>query len=604
VKRFFERILVNIRVIKTSRFLAFSLIHLVSFAQNPTKTDSLLVVLEKEVLTTKERAKILEAISFNHPKLDSALFYAKKSLVISLDFGDKILLAEAYEAVGGIEQRLGNDTKSLEAAFLALKIYEQLDLQEEQAAVYNLLAVNYSSQKEYSFAVNYLEKAYLIYRNSNTRMHEAITLVNLGEVYRLSGNLDKAEDAFNRTIELNKFLDEDSILAYSLGNLGMIYAAKNDFDYAIQNLTEAIKILTVLNDDYSVSIYLSELALIYKKENKYDLAESKLLEAFEMSENAGLKEQSKDFSAMLVALYEEKNNFQKALAYQKVYQTYQDSLVNKSNIKKIEQIKASYEIDKREVEIEKINVISANRKSLAISSSIGLIIFAALAFLLYKFSNKVKLSNRKLLSQKAEITQKEKEKSLLLNELNHRVKNNLQIVSSLLNLQSNTVTDVAAKEFINSGKNRVEALSLVHRKLYQEGIETKVEVKPYVEELVLNLLHVYNTNLKPEFNIVPISIGVDKAIPLALIINELVTNTLKHAFTSIANPKLDILIKQQQNYLCLEVFDNGRGFSKEESTKVDSLGLKLISSLVNQLDGTYKTFFESGTRWVINLNIK
>ncbi len=580
------------------------LFHLLTFAQNPVKTDSLLEMLKKTDLARRDQAKLLEAISFYHPRLDSSLYYAKASLKISSELGDKILMAEAYEGIGNIERRLGNRIKSLEAVYSALKIYEQLDLKEQQAAVFNQIAVHYTEEKEYLLTIEYLEKAYLVYKASDNKINEALTLINLGEAYRLTNNFVKAEDAFHNSLKLNKVLNSDIVLGYSLGNLGMIYAAKNDFDNAKQYLVKAVNILTQLNDDYSVSIYLSELGLIYKKENNYNLAESKLLEAFKMAENAGLKEQIKDFSTMLVALYEEKNNFQKALAYQKIYQTYQDSLVNKSNIKKIEQIKASYEIDKREVEIEKINVISANRKILAISSSIGLIIFAALAFLLYRFSNKVKLSNRKLLLQKAEITQKEKEKSLLLNELNHRVKNNLQIVSSLLNLQSNTVTDVAAKEFINSGKNRVEALSLVHRKLYQEGIETKVEVKPYVEELVLNLLHVYNTNLKPEFNIAPISIGVDKAIPLALIINELVTNTLKHAFTSIANPKLDILIKQQQNYLCLEVFDNGRGFSKEESTKVDSLGLKLISSLVNQLDGTYKTFFESGTRWVINLNIK
>src|SRR5690606_1197403 len=151
----------------------------------------------------------------------------------------------------------------------------------------------------------------------------------------------------------------------------------------------------------------------------------------------------------------------------------------------------------------------------------SLIIFMCL---LYSGNKKIKKINKELSYQKDIISKREKEKALLLRELNHRVKNNLQMISSLLSLQSRELNGHPAKEAIISGKYRVEALSLVHRKLYQEGLDTKIKIKEYVEELVLSLFHGYNTKFKPKFKIANISVGIDIAVPLALIINELTTN--------------------------------------------------------------------------------
>lgn len=589
------------RIIFSNAIIIFFCIN--CFSQNREKADSLIEILKVDNLSTRERVIILESVSFFHPNLDSALYYVKQSLKISKQLEDPILKAQILEGLGLIEQRLGNNNLSLKATLEALKIYEELDLKKHQAAVLNQIATHYIGEKEYLQATNYLEKAYEIYASSEGSLNEALTLINLGEVYRLSGEFEKGEIALKKALELNEETNNSIVIGYSLGNLGMIHSAQNKSEQAKTLLTEAIKTLTDLEDYYSISIYMSELGIIYKKEGDYDSAERTLLEAFTMAEASGLKEQIRDFSKMLVTLYKERNNFKSALNYQEIYQTYQDSLVNKANIKKVEQLKANYEIDKRETEIERINDISTNRKNIALGLSAGVIVFAVLAFLLYKVRNKIKSANKSLVKQKEEITLKEKEKGLLLRELNHRVKNNLQMVSSLLNLQSNTIDEDSTRELIATGKNRVEALSLVHRKLYQEGLETKIEVKPYVEELVLNLLHGYALNIEPEFSIDAVDIDVDKAIPLALIINELVTNTIKHAYNNIDSPELKIVIKKHEETLDLEVIDNGKGYNKSDSEKTNSLGLKLISSLVQQLKGTYKTIFENGTRSIISIEM-
>ncbi len=271
-------------------------------------------------------------------------------------------------------------------------------------------------------------------------------------------------------------------------------------------------------------------------------------------------------------------------------------MVNKANIKRREQLKSSYEINKRESEIGMLNIINSNQKRWVIGLIIGISILLFLSYLLFR-------GNKFLSLQKKIITKKEQEKALLLKELNHRVKNNLQMISSLLNLQSKQLKGHPAEEAITDGKYRVEALSLVHKKLYQEGVDTKIEIKEYIEELVLGLFHSYDATFKPDFKIVDISIKIDFAIPIALIINELISNALKYAYKNINTPTLSIEINQKKkDHLYIDIRDNGIGFSTQEIEQPNSFGLQLITSLVEQLEGSIEKVSKKGTCW--NLIIK
>jgi two-component sensor histidine kinase len=403
--------------------------------------------------------------------------------------------------------------------------------------------------------------------------------------------LDSAKTSFEHTLKLNKTLNNNIIQGYSQGNLGMVYSDQDELLLAKKNLIEAIKILKPLGDNYSVSIYLSELGKVYKKEGENNTAEDTFLEALSIAKKAGLKEQIRDFSMLISNFYEINGQYSKALEYQKLFQTYQDSLVNKENIRKIEQIKSGYEIDKRESEIVLLNTININQKKWVISLAFVISLLLLFAYLLFKGNKKFKLANDNLSKQ-------EKEKALLLRELNHRIKNNLQMISSLLNLQSHELTGHPAKEAIIAGKHRVEALSLVHRKLYQEDLDTRVVLKDYVEELVLGLFHGYDTTFKPNFKIENISVSLDTAVPLALVINEIIINSLKYAFVNIQKPVLKIIISNSDGYLNIEIIDNGIGFDQSKAEKNNSFGIKLIYSLIEQLEGEIqKLESENGTHW-------
>lgn len=580
-------------------FLLFNIFACIS--QNRKIADSLITYLKNHNLSKKERVQNLILIAYYHPNVDSAQFMAKESYEIALEIGDSVLQAQALEEISNKESLIGNNLKSLKATLKALKIYESLGMKEKQAASYNQLAANYMSEQNYGQAIVYLKKAEDIYKVSDEFGNQIFTILNLGEMYRLVGHLDSAKASFNRVLDINIKIKSEVAESYSLGNLGMVYSAQDSLHLAKKNLQEAITTLTKLEDTYATSVYLAELGDVFQKEGNSKVAEEKLLQALTMAEEAGLKEQIRDFSEKLTRFYESQSEYTKALKYQKQFQVYQDSLVNKTNIQEIERLKAGYEIDKRESQIGLLNKLNTKQKYLLWTLGIGVFATLVFLFLIFKVNKRVKKANIRLTEQKVIIAQSEQEKTLLLRELNHRVKNNLQMISSLLNLQSRELDGHPAKEALLAGKDRVEALSLVHRKLYQEGAETRIALQEYVGELVLGLVHGYHSNFEPDIEITDIDVSIDTAIPLALIINELVVNSLKYAYTEVTKPNLTVKAKQIKDQLQFEVIDNGKGFSLKEGSLTNSFGIKLIGSLVEQLEGTVKKKNGTGTHWVIQI---
>jgi two-component sensor histidine kinase len=196
-----------------------------------------------------------------------------------------------------------------------------------------------------------------------------------------------------------------------------------------------------------------------------------------------------------------------------------------------------------------------------------------------------------------------KQKELLLREIHHRVKNNLQIISSLLNLQSTHITDEKILDHFKDTQNRIKSISLVHEKLYQSEYITQIDILNYIQRLVDDLVRNYGRqDIKISLDVESIPVDTDTAIPCGLIINELVSNSLKHAFPGNKSGEIRITLKKlKSDEFELIISDNGVGISKDlDLRKLDTLGLELVYNLVNQLDGTIKLQRSPGT----TLNIK
>jgi PAS domain S-box-containing protein len=191
------------------------------------------------------------------------------------------------------------------------------------------------------------------------------------------------------------------------------------------------------------------------------------------------------------------------------------------------------------------------------------------------------------------------EKEVLLKEVHHRVKNNLQIISSLLNLQASQLKDQESKHVFQEIKNRIYSMALVHKKLYQSRDFSNIDFNEYVEEMVNELLRAYQTTVRisSEIEISNISFDIDTAITCGLILNELISNALKHAFPRGKKGNIYISIQPlEAPFYELTVRDNGVGmpghFNLEET---DSLGMKLVKMLTDQVEGSITITSDQGT---------
>ena len=197
------------------------------------------------------------------------------------------------------------------------------------------------------------------------------------------------------------------------------------------------------------------------------------------------------------------------------------------------------------------------------------------------------------------------EKEVLLKEIHHRVKNNLQVVSSLLYLQSDYIRDKESQDVFRESQHRVRSMALVHEKLYQSRDLSRIDFREYIGNLVTHLCKSYAReagDLALNLDLEQIYLDIGKAIPCGLIINELVTNVMKHAFPDGKKGELQVgFYRDKDNSLTLTVSDNGIGLPEEfDPHKAQSMGLRLVVTLTHQLDGELKVMRGKGTNFKIS----
>ena len=206
-------------------------------------------------------------------------------------------------------------------------------------------------------------------------------------------------------------------------------------------------------------------------------------------------------------------------------------------------------------------------------------------------------SSKKDKAQK-QIIKSLEEKDVLLREIHHRVKNNMQIISSLLSLQSTNITNPEMKDIFNQSQNRVKSMAMIHEQLYHTDDLARIDFKSYVNELIKGLFQIYSSNQKQiewVVNVEDVKLDIETAIPCGLIINELVSNSLKHAFINRTNGKICFDMMRDSNIINFKVSDNGIGIPDNfQLENTSTLGLNLVKTLVNQLDGKLNIDHDNG----------
>ncbi len=223
------------------------------------------------------------------------------------------------------------------------------------------------------------------------------------------------------------------------------------------------------------------------------------------------------------------------------------------------------------------------------------------------FENSINQLDLKVEEKTKEIVRSLDEKETLLKEIHHRVKNNLSLTICMIELQEKDINDEETKRALVEIKDRIYIMELLHRKLYESSDLNKITMGEYISELIEAISNTYDSNDEVDvfINIDDINLSLQEAMPYGLILNELISNSYKHAFKNIENPLLSIEFLKLENHLVLKVKDNGSGLKNGFSSSYkETLGLKLLNSIVEiQLFGEIKYTYNNGSEFIIEVEI-
>jgi two-component sensor histidine kinase len=295
---------------------------------------------------------------------------------------------------------------------------------------------------------------------------------------------------------------------------------------------------------------------------------------------------------MLREIYLATDNYKGAYAILMDQKIMEDSLRNSEILSKIADYEVKYQTQQKELELQQT---AANKKILTSLLWAGGIVLLLVLYFLYKNRQK----NKKLAKQKQLLETTLDEKNVLLKEIHHRVKNSFQIVSSLLYLQSESIDDKEAQLAIKEAQNRVRSMVLIHQKLYNKDQLVGINTKEYFEDLTRDIFESHQFSNKPiryATDIKPMVLDIETITPIGLILNELITNVLKHAFPEVDDQsEMQLRFDKKGDALVLELQDNGQGMPEEVAES--SFGIKLMKALSKKLkaDLTFKPGPKQGT---------
>lgn len=500
---------------------------------------------------------------------------------------------------GLVYQRAGNLGQALLHYLEADTLYSQTDAAGEHAKLLNNLAIVHRQLGQYEGAVRIYQKSLAVKEALRDTLGIANTYINLGLAYSYLKDYTPSVDYLRAAQDLLGHIGQEAeaqsvnlFLGTALYEMGHRKEAKAALEAVMSHGLPQGQVYEALSARLS-------LANLYLEEDDYAAA-YQLLKAVEPE--LGIT----DFSALKSSFYRMKayslNGLgQYASAYQALlaHTAYLDTLQSEGRLKLAKEMEAKYRAKEQEhlIKAQDTRLQQNQRERRAYIG--GLLLMILVLLLSYRLLRLHKKSNRLLNEKNAQINKALREKEMLLQEIHHRVKNNLQTISSLLTLQSRQVEDPKALEAIQEGRNRVNAMALIHKNLYQEDGLVGVDAKAYIEKLTESLVENYKV-IPQQLDIVkdidPLKLDVDTIIPLGLIFNELISNALKYAFSNGEPGSLHIALKAEGQGLRLRVADDGKGLPKGfDPQRLDSLGFRLVNAFAQKLDAQLFIQSQKGT---------
>lgn len=529
----------------------------------------------------------------------------KVAYSLSQDSDYKLGSAKCAYQIGILSLFIGKMEQSLDFLSTAKELYTKYGTSGDVADMHNALASYYSDNNNKQKALDNYHSAINLYEENKDTLGMANVHCNLGMMFIEEKSFEKAEFHLLEQGRLDTLLKTEWGLGFHYDFMGYLRENENKLNEAEEWYRRSFNTRSKLDSHYNICESSISLGKVLYKLSRYEEALKYLNIVLDYKESHQSLSQEQAAHEYISKCYEKKGNMVKALNHFKIYKNVSDSIYNKEKLDAIAE--KEVQLDKAELDNQivllnkdnEIKALSLKQKSMTtLISLFALGIISILSLYILKMNRKLKIHNQK-------ITEALKEKDFLLREIHHRVKNNLQVISSLLSLQARQIKDQNIKQVIDEGRNRVRSMALIHQNLYQEENLTGINVKTYLDKLVGELFDTYKISkdkVSLDLNINSLDLDVDTMIPLGLIINELVSNSLKHAFNEKEKGKIFISLSEQNGELDLTVSDDGKGVDVEKMYKSKSFGNRLIKAFGQKLKADLIIKSENGT--IVNMKIK
>jgi two-component system, sensor histidine kinase PdtaS len=489
---------------------------------------------------------------------------------------------------------------------MKLSLYQTLSFKDKNTGKYQLIllkhlsALNEGVKENKKIQEKLLKECLATAKKNNFKFLEGKANYSLGKFYTNESNYKKSKEHLTTAMNIFQSLGYKNLNYETKMNFGICLFWEGKYDESLKVFHETKAYASNLNQKkcYTNSLLNLGEAHLYIDGNS-DSAKFYFNQFLALKDQADIRDVFHCYWN-LEEYYLLKKNKDSAYHYLKLAYEVDNEIKDtrrNNNVKEIDLLYKKVQ-NQRELEDEKKH---QELLKVIFGLSGAFLILVVLVFI-YIVKEKSKL-NTLLQKQNDDITQQQeivntalKEKELLLKEIHHRVKNNLQIVSSLLSLQSKNMTDEKAKYAIFEAKERISAIALIHQKLYSDKTFATIDMNTYLEDLILQLSNSYNDkkeHIKINLKSSNVVLGIDTVVPLGLILCELITNAFKYAFVnkSEGNLKLEINHGEDDSYI-LTVKDDGSGMAENFSfLESKTLGVEIITALTEQLDGklSYKS---------------
>lgn len=484
--------------------------------------------------------------------LSKAFEYATKTLELGQKYQDLKAMAMAYSDMSNLFWKQGKFERGVEYGLRSIAIFEERGLNDlDFDFTLHVLGSNLVALGRYEEALPYFQRSARIGEKYGFYNNLSDTYIALTELHIQVGDFENAEKSGKEALKYAELLQNDFMVVRSLLSLGKLKNQEREFESAIAYLKRSIR---TAKNDFGDIYYLG---LIYLELSK---------------------------------AYEGKNNIKESLVAYKKYHELTQLVFNSEADQRIAQLRTDMEVNQKEstisLQMEKLKQQATIQVFYLILT--GLMVF----FLFFLYRVFIKRKKYSLLLEK-----QNKEKEFLIKEIHHRVKNNLETISSLLSLQTAQIDNQELQDIMIESQNRVHSMGMIHQNLYQGENMTAIEMKQYFLNLGRYIIDSFDATEQIIFDCAmnSLELDVDRAIPIGLIVNELITNSLKYAFPGNRKGKITIALSETDSHLLLKVCDNGVGFEKNTEIKGTGFGTQLVGLLTKQLDGNMTLITSRGT---------